>query len=416
MNSHHNHFIKPNIIRLLLVLFIFGGVAQLFVLTTSAAGPNLDVAQVDTATPTNTLDPAFTATSVITNTPTISATAIVTSTATPTIVVTPTETPTETPTFTPTFTPTPLPEPLPVTFDCSVNYYSGGGDVILNYGDGTVTFNVSTGQNPSSAQYVYYDFGSIASMTDGTAYQLEIPISSISSWSGYTVKVIVNGSTIFTRRGFSAGTLTVDPFQYNDGDSVGIQFEADRYSAAEITTPVDLSNCPATLTPTPSPTATATPWVVPTYEPPDTPYLACKELDIVYTLDRSGSMSQYNNGQQKIWWAKEAIKDTNVWLNNFGYLDDMRVALVTFDTTSYFLSNSGAVSYNQFSNYASLTTPLGLANDGGLFYANGTNVVQVPEAFVDLGDQIGWFNSQVDLVNAGGWTHMAGWSDDRRAG
>ncbi|MEM7797961.1 MAG: VWA domain-containing protein [Chloroflexota bacterium] len=310
-----------------------------------------DSTNTPTAIPTDTPDSTSTPTALptdtpdSTSTPTVAPTETLANTETPTQVPTetatalPSETPSITPTSTSTSTPTQVPSIVPVAFSCESQYYYGSGQFAVDYDQNVVVLGVSQGQIIGTDRSITYVASSFLNLTGGTNYQLQIPVSSVSNWAGYSFDVLIDGIVVHTEDNFVTGSYLSDAFVYPAGASIEIKFYSGVWSAATINLPIDLGICPATPTPTPTFTPSPTPWILPTYTPPDNPFLTCRELDMVYLLDNSGSMSWDYNGAPKIEYAKDAIQLTNNWLFSFGYLEDVSGALVTFNNTGQLVSN-----------------------------------------------------------------------------
>jgi hypothetical protein len=167
------------------------------------AFPPTPSASVSTPTPTPT--PSVTPTRTVTPTPTI--TPSVTPSITPSITASVTPTPSITPSITPTTTLTPTPSITPSatpSFNFKVGNTNSGGAYIngITATTGTITTKMGYSYPVDENELLFADYVSLGTTLD---FDIEV-IDSLSS--GYTLNVIINGSTVQTWPGPGSQTVS----------------------------------------------------------------------------------------------------------------------------------------------------------------------------------------------------------------
>lgn len=272
-------------------------------------------------------------------------------TATNAAIITQTQTATVTPT--PSYTPLPILDET-VPFSCSLSDYSGN-----TYTDSDSDFVTLIPQDANRGGDVTYRFDSFINLEEGKRYRLKIDIESVGASGSYEMVLLAGGQPVLAESQFISGVYQTTPFDFRAGMELLLRFSASSDASVNIKVRESLDNCPTptptptatstatpTFTPTPSPTplATSTPIPLPQWQPPATEYLKCNQLDLLYVVDRSGSMSwpTENGTIAKIDSLKAALTETNDWLESFGdQVDDNnnRYALASFATGSRIDSN-----------------------------------------------------------------------------
>ena len=209
-------------------------------------------------------------------------------------------------------------------------------------------------QDDSRGGDVTYRFDPFVNLEDGKRYRLTVDIESVGASGAYEMVLLAGGQTVLAESQFVGGVYQTTPFDFQAGMELLLRFSADSDASVNIKVKESLDNCPtptptqtatstATPTFTPSPTATPNPTStaipLPQWQPPATDFLKCNQLDLLYVVDRSGSMAwpTENGTISKIDSLKSALTETNDWLASFGDQVDEnsnRYALVSFATDS----------------------------------------------------------------------------------